>query len=304
MPAVAAPVFDDPEDALRDDGGRQRRVGRSDALGHRDQVGLDAVKVAAKHASGAAEAGNNFVGDEQDVVFAQHGLHCGPVAGWRRHEAAGAENRLADKAADGVGIFAEDKRFELRGAAGGKLLLGLVLLRFAQLCAPVVMGCAGAQDGWDGQVHQIVVEAEPGHGAGHDGVAVVTAFAGDDALLAGFADEVVVVPDELGLSLVGIGAGGAVEDLAGLAGGHADEAIGEADQLRRGVAGVGVEVSKLMRLTGDGVGHLGASVADVDAIEAGKSVNQLAALGVAHANALRGIENRRSGLAGRRSPAR
>ena len=153
------------------------------------------------------------------------------------------------------------------------------------LAAPVVVRRACPQDGGNRQVHQVVIEAQPGHRAGHDCVAVVAAIAGDDALLLRLSDEVVVVPDQLGLRLVGIGTRGAVKHLARLAWRHAHQPVREANQLLVRVACVAVVVSQCVRLAGDGIGDFGAPVADVDAIEPCKRVDQFAAVGVANANA-------------------
>ena len=169
------------------------------------------------------------------------------------------------------GSSRKDEGFEFGSAAGRKLLLCL-----AGVGSPIVMWRARPENGGDGQIHKVVVEVKPSHRACHDRIAVIASVAGDDALLLWLADEVVVVPDQLGVGFVGVRAGGAVEDalhrLVSEAGrGHFDKAVGEADQLIRGVAGVGVEVGQLMGLAGDGVGDFAAAVADVHAVESGKS---------------------------------
>ena len=54
-----------------------------------------------------------------------------------------------------------------------------------------------------------------------------------------------------------------------------------------------------MRLAGDGVGNLGAAVSDIDAIEAGEGVDQLATLGIADAYAAGCLDDgRRDGAGG------
>ena len=70
-----------------------------------------------------AEAGHHLVGDQQDVVLVQDRLDRLPVTGRRRHDAAGAQNRLADEGGDRVGAFALDQRLQLGGAMGGEILL-------------------------------------------------------------------------------------------------------------------------------------------------------------------------------------
>ena len=49
---------------------RGEREPAGDALGHADDVGLDAVVLDGEHLAGAAEAALHLVGDEQDAVLA------------------------------------------------------------------------------------------------------------------------------------------------------------------------------------------------------------------------------------------
>ena len=196
-------------DLVRDDDAGQRRVGRGQALGDGDQVGLDAVVVGAEHRAEPAEAGDDLVGDQQHVVFLQHRLDLLPVAGRRRHDAAGAEDRLADEGGDRVRPLGQDHLLELVGA-----VLRELLLAHRAVGAAEIIGRLGVQDRRARQVEGVVEEVEAGQRAGHDARAVIAAPARDDLLLLGPAEHVVVVPDQLDVGLVGVGAGQAEIDAA------------------------------------------------------------------------------------------
>ena len=55
---------------------RGEREAAGDALGHADDVGLDAVVIDGEHLAGAAEAALHLVGDEQDAVLRGSARRC------------------------------------------------------------------------------------------------------------------------------------------------------------------------------------------------------------------------------------
>ena len=55
---------------------RGEREAAGDALGHADDVGLDAVVVDGEHLAGATEAALHLVGDEQDAVLRGSARRC------------------------------------------------------------------------------------------------------------------------------------------------------------------------------------------------------------------------------------
>ncbi len=123
-------------------------------------------------------------------------------------------------------------------------------------------------------------EIEPGQRAGHDAGAVIAAPARDDLLLLRPAEDVVVVPDQLDVGLVGVRAGQAEIDAAHALRRAVDDHLGKRDRRLGAVADIGVVVGEVLRLLGDGVGDLLAAVADIDAIEAGEGIDALAAVDV------------------------
>ena len=86
--------------AARDGGERQTA---RDALGGGDQVRDDALVLAGEPLAGAAEAGLDLVGDEDDAVVSAH--HAASAAGSPRRldEPALARDRLDDDRGDVVG---------------------------------------------------------------------------------------------------------------------------------------------------------------------------------------------------------
>ena len=134
---------------------------------------------------------------------------------------------------------------------------------------------------------------DAGEAGGHHRGAMVAAPSGDDLLLVGAPEHVVVVPGDLDLGLVGVGTGQPVVDPRHMRRRETQNAIRELDERLVAVAAVGMEVGHLPGLPVDRLGDLGASVSDIDAIERGKAVDQLAALAIANADAAAGVHDLR-----------
>ena len=79
------------------------RESTGDALGHADDVGLDAVVLDGEHLAGATEAALHLVGDEHDPVLAAALDEPGHERVRRRDVAAFAEHRLEDDGRSLVG---------------------------------------------------------------------------------------------------------------------------------------------------------------------------------------------------------
>ena len=74
MEEFAALVEESCDDAIGERHGADRQVARGQALGHRHDVGLEPHGLEAQPVAGAAEAADDFVGNEQDAVFAADAL--------------------------------------------------------------------------------------------------------------------------------------------------------------------------------------------------------------------------------------
>ncbi len=163
--------------------------------------------------------------------------------------------------------------------------------------AAEVVGRLGVEDAVERQVELVVEELQAGERAGDEAGAVVAAPAGDDLLLLGAAEDVVVIPDQLDVGLVGVGAAEAEVDLGHALGRALEDHVGQRDRGLGAVADVGVVVGELLRLRGDGVGDLRAAVADVDAVEAGEGVEEALAVAVLDVDAGAAGDDARGGLA-------
>ena len=148
------------------------------------------------------------------------------------------------------------------------------------------------QHSWHGQIESFVIDGDAREAACRVGEAVIGAEPGDDLLLLGLSAQVVVVPDQLEVGVVGVRAAGTEEHLrevrcTGLVVKQAEHPLGQAnDGLVRGAAEDVIVGEVLDRLLG-GLGHLLAAVPNVDAPQAGAAVDQLSALVVLHAHAAR-----------------
>ncbi len=136
------------------------------------------------------------------------------------------------------------------------------------------------------QVERVVVVVEAGEAARHDGAAVIAAPARDDLLLVRAPEDVVVVPDDLELGLVGIRAREAELDALHAGRGHVEHAPAEADGGLVRIAAERVVVRELQRLLMDGVRDLAAAIAHVVAVDARKGVDELLAVAQLDADAL------------------
>ncbi len=170
-------------------------------------------------------------------------------------------------------------------------------LGLAEVGAAEVVGRLGVDHLGQRQIELLVEGFEPGQRAGDQARAVVAAPAGDDLLLLRAAEDVVVVPDELDVGLVGVGAAEAEIDL-----GHAlrravEDHLRQRDRGLGAVADIGVVVGELAGLGGDRLGDLLAAVADVHAVEAGEGVEQRPAVTVLDIDALAAGDDAGRGLA-------
>src|SRR6185369_16896237 len=93
MTAIAASAVAHPERAELD-------VGAREALGHRDEVGLDAPVVDGEPLPGPPEAGHDLVGDEQDAVPVADLAQALHVAVGRDEDPVGAHDGLDDDRGD------------------------------------------------------------------------------------------------------------------------------------------------------------------------------------------------------------
>ena len=98
----------------------ERNVGRGDALGGDEDVGLDVPVVDGEPLAGAAPAGHHFVGDHEHAVTVADFAQAREVFGRRNEDAVGADDGLDDDGGDVA--FVADHVLDVVGAgdvAGG-----------------------------------------------------------------------------------------------------------------------------------------------------------------------------------------
>ena len=167
------------------------------------------IGLAAPIVGGAPEPGDDLVGHQQHVVFAQDGLDLLEIAARRQDHPAGALDRLGPQRRDGVGVLGEDQLFQLLGAAAGELLLGL-----ARQAAVVKMRAERVQETGQRQVEAAVVARQAGQAAGGQGDAVIGLDAADDLLFPLPAQRVVDIPYHLDCRIIRLRAGIGEKDAA------------------------------------------------------------------------------------------
>src|SRR4051794_23714005 len=174
-------------DPVGDDRGSHRRVGRRQALGRRDDVGLIVEALGPEPLAEPAERADDLVGDEQDVVLVADLADALEVALGRREAAAGVLGRLEEHGRDGVGALEADALVDrLRqglGAEPGR--------------EPVLVGVRDVAAARGERLEGLAQRGDAGDGERAQRGPVVGGLAGDDLRLVRLAVELVELADEL-----------------------------------------------------------------------------------------------------------
>ncbi len=101
---VLRPLHERVVDVLAHDDAAHRHRAGSDALGEGDHVGDDAVALGGEGEAEAAEAGDDFVEDQQDAVLVADRAQLLQIALRRRQHAGRARHRLDDHRGDGRSV--------------------------------------------------------------------------------------------------------------------------------------------------------------------------------------------------------
>ena len=152
----------------------------------------------AEHRAEPPEAVDHLVGHDQHVVFAADLLDTLPIGARGHDHAAGSHERLADEGRDRLRSFVKNHCLQFGREPLGEGLLALTGQRVAVMVRGRRMPDKGKR-----QVEALLVDLEPGQAAGGQRDAVIAALAGDELLLLGTAERIVVVPDELDDGVVG-----------------------------------------------------------------------------------------------------
>ena len=147
-----------------------------DALGRRHQIGRDAEIIGGERRAEPAEAGDDFVEDQEDAVLVAQLAQPLQIALRRRQHAGRAGDRLDDDGGDGFGAMQRHQPFEIVGEFGAvsRHLLG-------EGVAGEIVGVADMIDArqMGGESTAVVDHAADRHAAEAD--AVIAALAADQA---------------------------------------------------------------------------------------------------------------------------
>lgn len=110
----------------------QGKVAVGNGLGRAGEVGLHAPEAAARPCAGAAEGGDDRVGNQKDAVRAADGFDGGHERGMGRGDVCCAEDRFRDEGGDGAGTLEGDLVFKglqakLRKACGVGFVEGVAV---------------------------------------------------------------------------------------------------------------------------------------------------------------------------------
>lgn len=174
-----------------------RRIARGQAFGDRHQVRLDAFAFAREERAGAAEAGDDFIGDEKNIELAAGFAHRFQPALGRHDHTARTLDRLAEKRGDVVRAEFRDLRFErLHRRRDERGVIGVIVAVRVRRRNVMLR-----------RQRQIEVAMERGQRSearADRRRAVIAALQRDEMLLRGAARRVVVVRDEAQRGIDGI----------------------------------------------------------------------------------------------------
>jgi hypothetical protein len=208
-----------------------------------------------------APGADDLVGDQQDVVLVADLADALEVALGRREAAPGVLNRLHDHGGDRVRALeldaVRDRFGQVLSAVAGRQA---VEVRVRDVAA------AGGE-----RLERLAQRRDAGRRERAHRGAVVRGLACDDLRLVRVARELVVLADELEGGLDRLAAARREEHAVEVARGEPCDARGELDRGRMRV-GPRREEAELAGLVGTGLGHLGATVADVHAEQRAQAV--------------------------------
>ncbi len=249
------------EDRVGGDHRTHRRVGRGDALGRRDDVGLVVVALGAEPLAEPAPRADDLVGDEEDVVVIGDLAHALEVPLGRHEAPPGVLDRLQDDRRDRARVLELDAARDRLGE----------VCRVVALGQPVGVGVGHVAAAGRQRLEGRAQARDAGRGQAAHRRAVVGGLARDDLVLGPVASELVVLAGQLQRGLDGFAAAAGEEHAVEVAGREIGDLGGQLDRARMRVAPVGEE-AELFCLIGTGLRHIGAAVADVRAEERAEAV--------------------------------
>ncbi len=269
------------EDRVGGDHGTHRRVGRGDALGRRDDVGLIAVALGAEPLAEPSPRADDLIGDEEDVVVVGDLAHALEVSLGRYEAPTGVLHWLQDDRRDRARVLELDATRDRLGQ----------VCRVVALGQPIGVGVGHVAAAGGQRLEGRAQIGDAGRGQTAHGRPVVGGLARDDLVLGPVAAELVVLAGQLQRGLDGFTAAAGEEDAVEVAGRELCDLGGQLNRARMRVAPVGEE-AELLRLIGTSLRHIGAAVTDVRAEERAEAVEVLLAVLIEDVAALAANDDR------------
>lgn len=300
------------EDGLGGEGGGQGEVAAGETFGEAEEIGLDRFVMGGEEPvflggteAGAAEAGHDFVGDDEGAMGAgEGGGALEPAIGLGEDAGGALESGFDDEG--GVGAFlalgAVEGLFDMIDAFPVALAVGTGV---GGLGGGAVVGAAvaiGGHDGVGGEEQAAVgamEEVDMAEGDGADGIAVVGALEGEEAGKGDGAGAAGVFPGQFEGHLEGGGTVVGVEDLGetGLGGGGAAGEAGGLDQAGGELGGrfagetEGGAMGDAVELAAEGAVEVGLAVAVEVGPDGGVGIEVGMAVGIAEGGAAAGHDD-------------
>ena len=177
-------------DAVGAEGDAHGEKSTGDAFGDAHQVGNDVGEIAGKHFSSAAETGEHFVGDQQNIMTrAECADFLQEFDGVNDHATSALEERLNDYGSDLIAAFSQEL-FELLGA------FDVARLALKSDGTAIAIGGVHAMDGITHGAERLGERrfVADGHGAG--GVAMVAVRERDDFAFVGTGEVLEILDSE------------------------------------------------------------------------------------------------------------
>ena len=221
--------------------------------------------------SGASEAGDDLVGDQQDVVAIADLADAREVAVGRHDHAARTHDRLGDDGSHRIGAFAQHGLLEGIRRTDARILVAL----------PAI-GIGG------GRLHEVrhqrpehlVIGGHAGGAHRRHGDAVIGVGAREDLHLLVLALQLPVVARDLEGGFVRFRAGGGEIDRRAVGIGELDQLFGQTDRGNVGGAGIGRGEGELGHLVARRIGQFLAAMAGIDVPQARQPVDVFLAVGI------------------------
>ena len=201
-----------------------RHHGVGDALGHGHDVRQHVKGLRGEGVAGAAEAGDDFVEDQQQIVFVADFAQALEITFRRNQHACRARHRLDDHGGDVGGIVCgDDARFEFIGEMRAPIGFAARKRVFFQ-----VVGVGQMIDARQHAAVHFAIGRHAAHRYAAEAHAVIAAFAADEDSAMAFTARAVIGQCNFQRGIHGLGAGVAEEHMIQIARQHFCQTVGHA----------------------------------------------------------------------------